>query len=209
MNKIKNLREQLEAFNEGIYLDQEGKDSWCYNFYDWFCRDTSLKTKANKLFKATKTFVKKMNVNMENTYVFFKNNCPMSYPLYDDFRICDIKTGKVIWCVAPSRILNNKESYCEGWGLDSEGTFKELYTGKNMRQFYFNQSLLPFEKWVKELRYQKSNVVWVDKFNTKHALWSKSPSINKDGDLIVVNNKTKEIEYYNWIIKNKPELLEK
>ena len=203
---MKNLREQLEAFNEGIYLDREGKDSWCYNFYDWFCRDTSLRTKADKLFKATKTFVKKMKINTENTYVFFKNICPIAYPLYDDFRICDIKTGKVLWCIAPSRIINEK-SVCEIWGNDNKGVFKNLYTGKNMREFYFQQSLLPFEKWVKELRYQKSNVVWVDKFGTKHALWSKSPTLDKNGNLKMVNNKVKEIEYYDWIVLNKPELL--
>ena len=208
MNEVKNLREQLEAFKRGIYLDHEGKDSWCYNFYDWFCRDTSLKAKANKLFKATKTFVKKMDINIENTYVFFKNNCPISYPLYDDFRICDIKTGKVLWCIAPNRIID-EESVCEIWGLNSKGRLKNLYTCKNMREFYFYQTLIPFDKWIKELRYQKSNVVWVDKFGTKHALWSKSPTLDKNGNLKMINNKVKEIEYYDWIVLNKPELLKK
>tara|TARA_R110000824_G_scaffold177497_1_gene356946 strand:+ start:519 stop:1145 length:627 start_codon:yes stop_codon:yes gene_type:complete len=208
MSKTKNLKEQLEAFEKGIYLNNEGKDSWCYNFYDWFCRDTSLKLKANKLFKATKTFVSKMNVNTESTYVFFKNNCPMSYSLYDDFRICDIKTGKVIWCVIPSRILNDK-SICEIWGTDNKGVFKNLYTGKNMREFYFHQSLLPLDKWIKQLRYQKNNVVWVDKFGTKHTLWSKTPNLDGDGTLKMINKKTNEIEYYDWIVINKPELLKK
>ena len=208
MNKMKNLREQLEAFEKGIYLDNEGKDSWGYNFYDWFCRDTSLKTKANKLFKATKTFVKKMDVNTENTYVFFKNNCPISFPLYDDFRICDIKTGKVLWCITPSRIIDGK-SICEIWGLDKKGEFKNLYTCKNMREFYFYQTLLPFDKWIKELKYEQSNVMWIDKLCTKHALWSKSPTLDKNGNIIMVNSKIKEIEYYDWLVQNKPELLKK
>ena len=78
-----------------------------------------------------------------------------------------------------------------------------------MREFYFYQTLIPFDKWIKELRYQKSNVVWVDKFGTKHALWSKSPTLDKNGNLKMVNNKVKEIEYYDWIVLNKPELLKK
>jgi hypothetical protein len=46
------LRQQLEAFNLGVFLDSTGDvDSGCYNFYDWFCKDSSLKNKATKLFK--------------------------------------------------------------------------------------------------------------------------------------------------------------
>jgi hypothetical protein len=37
MAKI-SLRQQLEAFDKGIYLDSDGGESWCFNFYDWFCR---------------------------------------------------------------------------------------------------------------------------------------------------------------------------
>jgi len=32
-------------------------------------------------------------------YVFFKNNCPMSGPLYDSFSICDCKSGDVLYWV--------------------------------------------------------------------------------------------------------------
>ena len=33
MNRI-NLKQQLEAFNQGIILDSEGDENECYNFYD-------------------------------------------------------------------------------------------------------------------------------------------------------------------------------
>ncbi len=96
------LKKQLEAFEKGIYLDSYGnEDSGCYNFYDWFCKDYALKAKADKLFKQVKRWVKFRNTDTEKVYVFFKNNCPMSGPLYDDFRICDIETGDVIWTVTP------------------------------------------------------------------------------------------------------------
>jgi len=32
-------------------------------------------------------------VDLETSYVWFKNNCPLSGPLYDDFRIADIETN--------------------------------------------------------------------------------------------------------------------
>ena len=96
MNRI-NLKQQLEAFNQGIILDSEGGENKCYNFYDWFCIDKALKGKATKLYKQVKRWVKFRNTDTEKVYVFFKNNCPMNGPLYDDFRICDLEPGDVIW----------------------------------------------------------------------------------------------------------------
>ncbi len=94
------LRQQLEAFENGVFLDSNGsKDSGCFVFYDWFCRDSSLKNKSIKLFKQVKLFVKMKDIDLDNTYVFFKNNCPVGGPLYDDFRIVDIKESTVQFTV--------------------------------------------------------------------------------------------------------------
>ena len=95
------LREQLEAFKAGNIMDTDGTVTFCFNFYDWFCRESSLENKANKLFPRVKTFAEKMGVNLDTTYCIFKNNCPMGGQLYDDFRICDRETGHVIWTVVP------------------------------------------------------------------------------------------------------------
>jgi len=123
------LRKQFEAFEEGKYLDSNGKESWCFNFYDWFCKDTSLKNKANTLFRASRRFVKKMDIDLDKHYVFFKNNCPMRGPLRDDFRICDRETGDVIWNVTP------KTGCVEVWG--SENYFSEaLFEGHSISDFY-------------------------------------------------------------------------
>jgi hypothetical protein len=136
MNKI-NLKQQLEAFEKNIFIDSDGnEDNRCYNFYDWFCRETSLKAKAEKLFKTSKRFIKQYNIDIENTYMFFKNNCPMNGPLYDDFRICDIKTGDVIWTVIPKCGHSGK---AEIWGKIND--FKEsVIIGKNMNEIYKNSS---------------------------------------------------------------------
>lgn len=121
------LRQQLEAFENGVFLDSDGQeDSGCFVFFDWFCKDSSLKRKAESLFKKTKIFVKMKDVDLDSTYVFFKNNCPLAGPTYDDFRICDIESGNVIFTVTPK---SGHTDMAELWGR--ENNFKEpLKTGK-------------------------------------------------------------------------------
>lgn len=129
------LKQQLEAFDQGKFLDSEGNESWCYNFYDWFCKDRALKAKSEKLFRIVKRWVKKRNTDTDKVYVFFKNNCPMHGPLYDDFRICDLETGDVIWNVTPK---SGHSGLAEVWGRFNN--FKEpIITGKTMNEILSKQ----------------------------------------------------------------------
>ena len=111
------LKDQLLAFREGKYLNSEGAESWCFNFWDWFCKTPSLKAKADRLFRLTEKAARALGVDLEKHYVFFKNNCPMSGPLYDDLRICDIETGDVVWNLTPKSGHSGK---AELWGAKNE-----------------------------------------------------------------------------------------
>lgn len=125
------LRKQIEAFDKGIYLDSNGKESWCYNFYDWFCKDSLLKAKADKLFKMVKQFLAvNPQIDIDNHYVFFKNNCPINGPLYDDFRICSITEDNVVYNVtAKSGHTGLAEMYYRENGFN-----EPLKTGKTYRE---------------------------------------------------------------------------
>ena len=124
------LNEQLYAFKEGVILDADGTASECFNFFDWFCKDSSLKNKAKRLFPVVRKFVKlHPEIDTSSVYVVFKNNCPMFGPLYDDFRICDMESGEVIWCVSPKDRLGNFSAY------SSSNGFKDpTYLGRNMTE---------------------------------------------------------------------------
>ena len=126
------LRDQLEAFANGNILDDR-----CFYFYDWFCRDTSLERKANALMRKVKKFVKAAKVDLDKTYVFFKNNCPLYGTLYDDFRICDRETGDVIYTVAPSLGYERSKGEAEVWGRANN--FKEpLVNAKSWKDLITN-----------------------------------------------------------------------
>jgi len=97
------LRQQLEAFKNGIILASDGtsNDQGFWNFYDWFCQDGLLKNKGKRLMKMVKQFVEFHNIDLDKHYVWFKNNCTTSCRLYDDFRISDIETGENIHVITP------------------------------------------------------------------------------------------------------------
>lgn len=124
------LRKQLEAFDNGKYIDGEGKESWCFNFYDWFCKDESLQRKADTLFRQVKKFVAaNPDIDQDKHYVFFKNNCPMNGPLYDDFRICDIAEGNVKYNVtAKSGHTGQAEVYTSANGFNEPARTGKTFT---------------------------------------------------------------------------------
>lgn len=117
------LADQFNAQANGLILDADGGQSDCFNFYDWFCKDSSLRRKAWTLIKQTQRFVKEYNIDILDHYVFFKNNCPMNGPLYDDFRICDRRTQDVVYTVIPKCGHSGK---AEIWGKDADGKFGQL-----------------------------------------------------------------------------------
>jgi hypothetical protein len=109
--------------------DEEINDLW----YDWFCKNTSLVNKGRKLINKLKQVVKNNNgkFDPEKTYVFFKNNCPIYGKLYDDFRICDIETGDVIFCIIPRSGFDEDCGQAQAYSASiaeyvAKGTWKDV-----------------------------------------------------------------------------------
>lgn len=101
-------------------------------WYDWFCRDTSLAAKTQNLGRKVLQLMKSTKIDTEKNYVFFKNNCPMRGGLYDDFRICDMETGNVIFTIVPRCTHSGK---AEVWGRENDfngplvqGTWRDVKT---------------------------------------------------------------------------------
>jgi len=102
------LRDWIERFNNG---DFEGKDyaTQCdAGWYDWFCKETSLANKTKRMGNIVKKVNGEGKVNLESMYVWFKNNCPLDGPLYDDFRFADIETGNTLFTTQINCCWNEK-----------------------------------------------------------------------------------------------------
>ena len=99
MRKEISIREWVERFNGGKYDSSDVQTQIEAGWYDWFCKDSSLANKTKRMGNIIKQIKPGGKINMDNSYVWFKNNCPLNGPLYDDFRIADIETDATLFVV--------------------------------------------------------------------------------------------------------------
>jgi len=93
------LKEWKEMFLNGDFKSSYRLTQIQAGWWDWFCGEEHLAKKTEFLGnKAIQLFGSK-KLNVDKHYIWFKNNCPMRGPLYDDFRIADIESGKVQFCI--------------------------------------------------------------------------------------------------------------
>ena len=130
------LRQQIQAFKE----DKSFLNDGFFYFFDWFCKETTLKKKASELMPKVIKFAKFKRIDLDSHYVWFKNNCPMNGSLYDDFRICDLATGDVIYTVVPKCGHLGNAGKAEIWGkknnfegpIRTAGSWKDLISDVEM-----------------------------------------------------------------------------
>jgi len=102
------LRTWIERFNNGDFDAKDVTTQIEAGWYDWFCKDSSLANKTKRMGNIIKQFKDGGKIDLDLHYVWFKNNCPLGGPLYDDFRIANIDTNETIYVV---RISSLKEEY--------------------------------------------------------------------------------------------------
>ena len=133
---------EMISINELIKVGPRKEN--CFEFYDWFCQDQSLKNRAKKFIPKLKFLVKMGILDGDNLYVWFKNNCPLCGNLYDDMRFSTLDDDNYfVGGIAPRQgyYHNNKcnvwvrEGGLEEFEFDTWSDFKrKVKTDEEFRQ---------------------------------------------------------------------------
>ena len=127
------VREFIRHYENGDFNSRDRDTMIAAGWYDWLCRDESLKGRLDRLFPKVRLIAGSGKIDQDRSYVFFKNNCPLYGTLYDDFRFCDMESGDVIYTVVPRTGHTVHKGGAELRGRDNglekplvEGTWKQI-----------------------------------------------------------------------------------
>jgi hypothetical protein len=137
------INEWINKFLSGEFDSQDVRVQIQAGWYDWFCKDSSLANKTKKMGNIIRQIKSGGKVNLDNWYVWFKNNCPLNGPLYDDFRFAKLDTGDVQMTIQINCCWN-KHRYSV-WGRRGED--KEF---EHENPLFETDSLRDLVKWFNE-----------------------------------------------------------
>lgn len=134
------INEWINKFLSGEFDSQDVRVQIQAGWYDWFCKDSSLANKTKKMGNIVRQVKRGGKVNLNDWYVWFKNNCPLNGPLYDDFRFASLETGDVQFTIQINCCWNKHRYSVYGRTPDGEGHWDE--------PLFESDSLKELVKWL-------------------------------------------------------------
>ena len=115
-----NIKEWVDHFHNGDWDTKDIDTQITAGWYDWFCKDSSLRNKTLKMGRIIAGISDGGKVDRSTMYVWFKNNCPHNGPLYDEYRNADLETGNVMFTIQIDCCWNKSKYAVYGRTPDGE-----------------------------------------------------------------------------------------
>lgn len=130
------IRQWQKNFQNGDYNNPDFNTQVKAGWWDWFCRDSSLANKTKRMGKIVAQIKDGGKVDLDKNYVWFKNNCPMAYGLYDDFRIANLEDGEVQMTIVCGSTYPDEDRYMVYGRKEKHGEFLDepLFRTKSSRE---------------------------------------------------------------------------
>lgn len=125
MNNRISISEWIDKYNNNEFNTYNIKKQIEAGWYDWFCKNNTLKSKTIKMGKIINKLKAGGKVKLTDWYVWFKNNCPLNGLLYDDFRFARLDSGDVMFIVQMDCCWNEFRFSVYGRTPDGEGHWDE------------------------------------------------------------------------------------
>lgn len=151
MDKNISIKEWQEKYKNGEFSSPDFETQVSAGWYDWFCNTDSLEKKTHFFSKAIMLLKDSSRVSLDNHYVWFKNNCPFDYPLYDDFRIADMKTGEVLYTIVKHDPMNEEKCLWTVYAI-KEGLVKHRKYGHPTFKHYSFKTTKQLAEWLNEIK---------------------------------------------------------
>lgn len=135
------LRQWVENFEAGKYDSPDVRTQIEAGWYDWFCKEATLRGKTRALASKVKALAKSPLIDPDQTRVLFKNNCPLYGNLYDSIIITDLE-GQVLYFITPKgghlkKIAGTSMSVIDTAAeVHADGELVCRGTWKNVRQYF-------------------------------------------------------------------------
>ena len=140
------INEWINKFLSGEFDSQDVRVQIQAGWYDWFCKDSSLANKTKKMGNIVRQVKSGGKVDLNNWYVWFKNNCPLNGPLYDDFRFAFLETGDVQFTIQINCCWNKHRYAVYGRTPDGESHWDEPLFESDSLKDLVNWLNIPWEK---------------------------------------------------------------
>lgn len=148
MREKSSLRTWQKRYRDGDFSSTDVEIQIEAGWYDWFCDDKTLKRKTDIFAKSILMLTDSKRINLDSMHVWFNGNCPFDFPIYDDFRISDKETGKVLYAISRHDPFNEEKclwsvyAICENLVIGKEGyPTHKCYSFKTTKQLvkWFNE----------------------------------------------------------------------